>query len=103
MNIYMDKIDPDFLQTQKLQLLIWLCNVNDIFFIWTHGKNLLNKFMKKHNQFLPNLKFTQETFEEKEKIAFLELSVSLKNYISSQTYKLKALIVINYALQFLKP
>ena len=44
--ILMDKFETDFLKTQKLQPLIWLRYVDDVFFIWTHGKEELENFMK---------------------------------------------------------
>ena len=53
--IYMDRVEQDFLETQKLQPLLWLKYIDDIFFIWTHGKKELKKFMEKFNNFTPNL------------------------------------------------
>ena len=48
----------DFLETKELQPLSWLRFINDIFFIWTHGKEELKKYMEKFNNFTPNLSFT---------------------------------------------
>ena len=79
--IYMDKTETDFINSQKLQPSVWLRYIDDIFFIWTHGENELKTFMGELNKFLPNLKFTYET--SKDKLAFLDLNVSLKNGVIS--------------------
>ena len=36
----------EFLESQKFNLLVWYCYIDDIFFIWTHGdeKSLIQKF-----------------------------------------------------------
>ena len=39
--IYMDRVEEDFLETQELQPLLWLRFIDDIFFIWIHGKEEL--------------------------------------------------------------
>ena len=52
-----DEMETSFLKTQQLQPLIWLRYINDIFFIWIHGKEQLNLFLKDLNEFHPNLKF----------------------------------------------
>ena len=59
--LYMDKTEFHFFQTQHLQPLIWLCYIDDIFFIWTHRETELKRFMENLNQFLPNVKFTYES------------------------------------------
>ena len=45
--IYMDRVGQEFLETQELQTLLWLRFIDDIFWIWTHGKEELKKFMEK--------------------------------------------------------
>ena len=44
--IYMEEVETGFLQTQRLKPLVWLRFIDDIFFIWTHGKENLKHFMK---------------------------------------------------------
>ena len=44
--IYMDRVEQDFLETQELQLLLWLRYIDDIFFIWTHGKEELKSLWR---------------------------------------------------------
>ena len=59
----MNRVEQDFLKTQELQPLLWLRYIGDIFFIWTHGKEKLKKFMEKFNNFTPNLRSTYESSE----------------------------------------
>ena len=42
--LFMDKFETSFLETQQLQPLVWLGYIDDIFFIWSHGKEGLNFF-----------------------------------------------------------
>ena len=46
-------METSFLKTQRLQSLIWLRYVDDIFFIWTHGAEQFNLFLNDLNQFHP--------------------------------------------------
>ena len=71
----MDRVEQDFLETQESQPLLWLRYIDDIFFIWTHGKEDLRKFMDKFNNFTPNLRFTYESNEKS--ISFLELVITV--------------------------
>ena len=75
--IFMDEIETSFLKTQKLKPFIWLRYTDDIFFIWAHGEEQLNLFLKDLNEFSPDLKFTYKTSQNS--INFLDLNVSLKN------------------------
>ena len=56
----MDQIESKFLQTQELKPLVWFRYIDDIFFIWNHGKDILKRFMNNFNSFHPNLKFTYD-------------------------------------------
>ena len=51
-------METSFLKKQQLQPFIWLRYIDDIFFIWTHGEEQLNLFLKDHKEFHLNLKFT---------------------------------------------
>ena len=73
----MNKTETGFLKTQDIQPFVWLCYIDDIFFIWTHREAELKRFMEKLNQFLPNLTFTYESSQKK--VAFLDPNVSLEN------------------------
>ena len=70
----MDEMETNFLKTQQLQPFRF---IDDIFFMWTHGKEQLNLFLKDLNEFHPNLKFTYETSQNS--VDFLDLNVSLKD------------------------
>ena len=62
--IFMDEVETEFLKSQELQPFLWLRYTDDIFFIWTHGEEMLTLFLMMHTQFLnfhSNLKFTYET------------------------------------------
>ena len=73
----MDESEQDFLQTQDHQPFLWLRYIDDIFFIWTHGKKKLQNFLQKLNKFHPNIKFTHES--SKENISFLDLNDKLSD------------------------
>ena len=49
--------------------------IDDIFFVWTHGEQELERFLKDLNNFTPNLSFTHEA--SKNCIPFLDLKVKL--------------------------
>ena len=38
--------------------LVWLRYIDDIFFVWRHGEEELNIFLKNLNEFAPCIKFT---------------------------------------------
>ena len=75
--LFMDKIETAFLETQQLQPLVWFRYIDDIFFIWTHGEQELQNFLRSLNEFHTDIKFTYES--SKESIAFLDLKVTVKN------------------------
>ena len=82
----------DFLKTQDLQPFLWLRYIDDIFFIWTHGEAERKRLMEKLNQFLPNLRFTCESSQQK--VAFLDLNVS-----SAHRDHLKNSVIYSQALR----
>ena len=71
----MDDLETKFLQSKSLQSLAWLRYINDIFVIWTRGKDKLEKFLDDYNSFDNNIKFTHES--NKENVTFLDLIVKL--------------------------
>ena len=70
----MDKFETNFLKTQKLQPFVWLRDIDDVFFIWTHGKEELENFMKELNSFSDHIKFTFES--DKENIIYLDVTLT---------------------------
>ena len=73
----MDQMESKFLQSQKLQPLVWFRYIDDIFFIWTHGEQRLKNFMMEFNNCNCNIKFTYEFSEPS--INFLDLNVKFSN------------------------
>ena len=74
--IYIDEVEQKFLETQSKNPLIWLSYIDDIVFIWTHGEQELERFLKDLNNFTPNLSFTHEA-ASKNCVPFLDLKVKL--------------------------
>ena len=73
--IFTDELETKFLQSQSLQPLVWFRYIKDIFFIWTYGKDKLEKFLDDLNRFNNNIKFTHES--SKKNVTFLDLIVKL--------------------------
>ena len=73
--IFIDGLKTKFLQFQSLQPLVWFRYINDIFFIWTHGDDKLEKFLDDLNSFDNNIKFRHES--SKDNAIFLDLIVNL--------------------------
>ena len=71
--IFMDQVETKFLKTQKYKPLVWFCYIDDVFYIWTHGKEMLSLFLEDLNNFHPSIKFSHEV--NKESIHFLDLSI----------------------------
>ena len=57
--------------------MVWFRYIDSILFIWTHGEQELQTFLRSLNEFHTDIKFTYES--SKESIAFLDLKVSVKN------------------------
>ena len=74
-SIFMDEIETKFLDTQEFKSLVRFRYINDVSFIWTHGKEKLEDFLKNFNNYHLNIKFAHEF--NKENIPFLGLKVSL--------------------------
>ena len=55
--IFMDKLETDFLDKENLKPWVWLRYIDDIFFVWTHGEELLHDLLKRLNEFHPSVKF----------------------------------------------
>lgn len=78
----MDEEETEFLKTLKRTALVWFRYI-DIFFIWTHGKEHLEKFSQELNNFNPYLTLTYE-LNEKE-ILFLKVKLN-EGKISTDPY-----------------
>ena len=69
----MDQFDTEFLETQKHKPLVWFCYIDNVSFIWIHGKEKLSPFLEDLNTFHPNIKFSNEV--NKGSMHFLDLNV----------------------------
>ena len=56
----MDRLERKMLHEMNRMLAMWWKYSDDIFAIWTHGKERLVKFINGINQYHPNIKFTAE-------------------------------------------
>ena len=61
--IFMAELEEKFLSTLTLKPKIWKRFIDDIFIIWNHGENELQKLLEQLNQFHPTIKFTEEHSE----------------------------------------
>ena len=56
----MYEAETEFLKTQESMPLVWFRHIDDVFFIWAHGKEHLETFLQELNNFNCDLKFTYE-------------------------------------------
>ena len=61
--IFMAEIEEEFLKSQTKVPRIWLRFIDDIFMVWNHTREELDKFTTDLNEFHPTIKFTMETSE----------------------------------------
>ena len=55
-SIFIDEIETKFFDTQEFKPLVWFRYIDDNFFIWTHGKEKLEEFLKDFNNY--NINYT---------------------------------------------
>ncbi|CAM4615229.1 unnamed protein product [Caretta caretta] len=85
-NIFMADLEQRFLSSRPLKPLLYLRYIDDIFIIWTHGKEALEEFHHDFNNFHPttNLSLVQSTQE----IHFLDTTVLINNgHINTTLYR----------------
>ena len=81
----MGQVKTEFLKRQKRKPLVWIRYIDDVFFIWTHGKEKVSLFLEDLNNFHPNIKFFHEV--NKESIYFLDHNIRLSDgNISTDLY-----------------
>ena len=73
--IFMDKFETNFFKTQKFQLFVRFRYIDGVFFLWTHGKEELENFMKELNSFRDHIKFTFKSDEKN--INYLDVNINL--------------------------
>ncbi|XP_065445349.1 uncharacterized protein LOC135982467 isoform X2 [Chrysemys picta bellii] len=85
-NIFMADLEQRFLSSRPLVPLLYLRYIDDIFIIWTHGKEALEEFHLDFNNFHPtiNLSLDQSTQE----IHFLDTTVQISDgHINTTLYR----------------
>ncbi|XP_077674347.1 uncharacterized protein LOC144265548 [Eretmochelys imbricata] len=85
-NVFMAYLEQRFLSSRPLMPLLYLRYIDDIFIIWTHGKEALEEFHHDFNNFHPtiNLSLDQST----EEIHFLDITVLISNgHINTTLYR----------------
>nr|XP_048707030.1 dnaJ homolog subfamily C member 15 isoform X1 [Caretta caretta]XP_048707040.1 dnaJ homolog subfamily C member 15 isoform X1 [Caretta caretta]XP_048707048.1 dnaJ homolog subfamily C member 15 isoform X1 [Caretta caretta]XP_048707056.1 dnaJ homolog subfamily C member 15 isoform X1 [Caretta caretta]XP_048707066.1 dnaJ homolog subfamily C member 15 isoform X1 [Caretta caretta]XP_048707074.1 dnaJ homolog subfamily C member 15 isoform X1 [Caretta caretta] len=85
-NIFMADLEQRFLSSRPLMPLLYLRYIDDIFIIWTHGKEALEEFQHDFNNFHPtiNLSLDQSTQE----IHFLDTTVLISDgHINTTLYR----------------
>ena len=71
--LFMADLEGKILHAFDEKPMIWWRYIDDIFFIWEHGEESMEKFLNKLNTFHPTIKFTAEY--SKEAINFLDVNV----------------------------
>ena len=75
--LFMGRLEEEFLSLASHKPLIWLRYIDDVFLIWTHGQEELEKFVNYCNSRHPTIKFTTE--RSTQSIPFLDVMVNLHN------------------------
>ena len=75
-NLFMGKLEQEFLQTQDKKPRVWWRYIDDIFAIWTHGEPLLQIFIENLNRHHTTIKFTATWSAEE--VIFLDTRVYLR-------------------------
>ena len=76
-NLFMGKLECEFLRTQNIEPRVWWRFIDDIFVIWTHGEEELCRFNQSLNHHHPTIKFTATWSAEQ--VMFLDIMLCLKN------------------------
>ena len=71
----MDRFETKALEKWYLKPLLWLRFIDDIFMVWTHGRDELNKFINYLNNIHPKIKFTSENSDTY--VNFLDTTVKI--------------------------
>jgi len=83
--IFMDVLETKFLNDEVLKPWCWMRYIDDIFFVWTHGREKLEDFLKRLNEVHPTIKFTHENSENE--VNFLDIKVSIEgNKVSTNLF-----------------
>ena len=75
-NLFMGKLEREFLLTQDLKPRVWWRFIDDIFAVWTHGEQWLLQFIESLNHHHTTIKLTANWSAEK--VTFLDTMVYVK-------------------------
>ena len=73
--LFMGKLEQDFLDTCEFKPEMWLRFLDDIFMLWCHSLDDLQKFVDSLNAFHPDIKFTYTVSDTA--VTFLDVNVSI--------------------------
>ena len=76
-NIFMANLEENFLQNTHNKPLIYLRYIDDIFLLWTHGKEKLLQFLKDFNSEDPDIHVTMNHWTKE--VNFLDITIRIKN------------------------
>ena len=76
-NLFMGKLEREFLWTQDMEPRVWWRFIDDIIAIWTHGEQALCRFIESLNHHHPTIKFTATWSTEQD--MFLGITIYLKD------------------------
>ena len=75
--LFMGVLESQLLSSSPRAPLMWTRYIDDIFFIWTHGPEELDRFLEMSNNFHPSIKFTSESSTKE--VPFLDVMVSISD------------------------
>jgi hypothetical protein len=84
-NLYMEDFEERAINTAPHKLNHWMRYVDDTYFIWTHGRENLDIFLRHMNSQSNFIKFTME-IENDKKLPFLDILLS-KNTMNPSLIK----------------
>ena len=84
----MHLVEQEILMNSRLKPRIWHCFIDDVFIIWTHGKDKLEDFLDYINSVHETIKFTAECSTTE--VAFLDTLVyKLNGNLTTKVYHKK--------------
>ena len=84
-NIFMEKLETEILANSLHKPMHYHRYIDDIFFIWPHGKDALDQFQAYANRCHESIKFTFES--SKTRVSFLDVLINMhSNVLSTSVY-----------------
>ncbi len=93
-NVFMSRLEEQFLGQCQLEPFLYLRYIDDIFIIWHHGRATLEIFLNSFNSFHSTIKFTHEISSQT--VNFLDVKVSVASRRLSTTLYRKPTDVVSY-------